>query len=96
MKNSLFALMGVATCALAASADTVGLWLFKDGAVGTDVLSATNALSPASYLGSGEAVNKGTCPVFSNDIPGKYVWANAAKKTLLDTCPRSVAFAGQS
>ena len=79
--------------------DSVGFWDFKDGLVGASATSVTNK-GFLSFLGAGVGsaltdlsnVDKGVLPVFSDDVPGRYVYSSHAYSTLLAENPQSLQF----
>jgi len=78
----------------------LGFWDFKDGAVGTSASSVTNKgslsiLEPGvgSALSDLTSVDNGVKPVFSDDIPGRYIYPSSSNlgKRLVDD-PQSLLF----
>ena len=78
----------------------LGFWDFKDGAVGASANSVTNKgslsiLDPGvgSALSDLTSVDTGMKPVFSDDIPGPYIYSSSIKagKRLVDN-PQSLLF----
>ena len=78
----------------------LGFWDFKDGAVGASANSVTNKgslsiLDPGvgSALSDLTSVDKGMKPVFSDDVPGPYIYSSSIKagKRLVDN-PQSLLF----
>lgn len=78
----------------------LGFWDFKDGAVGASANSVTNKVSLSildpgvgSALSDLTSVDKGVTPVFSDDVPGPYIYSSSIKagKRLVDN-PQSLLF----
>ena len=78
----------------------LGFWDFKDGAVGASASSVTNKgslsiLEPGvgAAISDLTTVDKGVMPIFSDDIPGRYIYPSSSKigKRLVDD-PQSLLF----
>lgn len=78
----------------------LGFWDFKDGAVGASASSVTNKgslsiLEPGvgAAISDLTTVDKGVKPIFSDDIPGRYIYPSSSKvgKRLVDD-PQSLLF----
>lgn len=82
--------------------EMLGFWDFKDGAVGASATSVTNK----GYLsgvgtGTGSALtdsgnDAGKVPVFSDDIPGRYVYPSSTRGKRLVEDPQSILFTTQA
>ena len=82
--------------------EMLGFWDFKDGAVGAAATRVTNK----GYLsgvgtGTGSALTNsgndaGKVPVFSDDIPGRYVYPSSARGKRLVEDPQSILFTTQA
>ena len=76
-------------CMQALADATEALWLFDEGAPGTEVATVTNKVDPSKYSGMAFAVNadnaqnQGRVPVYSDDAPGKYIYSNSSRSQLL-------------
>lgn len=71
------------------------LFDFKDDAVGTAANSVTNKGTYALQPGVGFAADNkdsGLVPVYSDDVPGRYIFASRDAKTPLITDPQSLKF----
>ncbi len=85
-------------CMQALADATEALWLFDEGAPGTEVATVTNKVDPSKYSGTAFAVNadnaqnQGRVPVYSDDAPGKYIYSNSSRAQLLTSNARSVRF----
>lgn len=80
--------------------EMLGFWDFKDGAVGASATSVTNKGYLTSVgIGNGEARNEvdtGMVPVFSDDIPGRYIYPSSAGGRRLVEDPQSLLFTTQN
>ena len=82
--------------------EMLGFWDFKDGAVGASATGVTNK----GYLsgigtGTGSALtdsrnDAGKVPVFSDDIPGRYVYPSSTRGKRLVEDPQSILFTTQA
>ena len=80
--------------------EMLGFWDFKDGAVGASANSVTNKgslsiLDPGvgSALSDLTSVDRGVTPVFSDDVPGQYIYPSSIKSgTRLVDNPQSLLF----
>ena len=82
--------------------EMLGFWDFKDGAVGASATSVVNK----GYLssignGTGSALtdsnnDAGKVPVFSDDIPGRYIFPSSGSKRRLVDDPQSILFTTQA
>ena len=82
--------------------EMLGFWDFKDGAVGASANSVTNkgkGYFTSVGIGNGEARNEvdtGMVPVFSDDIPGRYIYPSSAGGRRLVEDPQSLLFTTQN
>ena len=96
--GNMLAMLGVLLCLPAFSDSTEALWLFEEGAPGTEVATITNKVDPSKYSGTAFAVNadnaqnQGRVPVYSDDVPGKYIYSDSSRSQLLTSNARSVYF----
>ena len=80
----------------------LGFWDFKDGAVGASATSVTNKGYLSSIEnGTGYAISNssndaGKVPVFSDDIPGRYVYPSSERGRRLVENPQSLFFTTQA
>ena len=77
----------------------LGFWDFKDGAVGTSASSVTNKgslsiLKPGVGVALSDltSVDKGVKPIFSDDIPGRYIYPSSKLGKRLVEDPQSLLF----
>lgn len=87
--------------------EMLGFWDFKDGAVGASATSVTNKGYLSSVgIGTGSALNgrdkngavvTGMAPIFSDDIPGRYIYPSSERRgSRLVEAPQSLLFTTQN
>ena len=78
---------------LAAEANVLGFWDFKDGAAGSSVGSVSSRLGATTYTGTAgkTSATGGVLPLFDASSPG-YVYSDAQKDVLVSAKPQSVKF----
>ena len=76
---------------------TAAFYTFMDGAVGEDVGTVTNTvqaglMSGTAAITSNESGSAGELPKFSSDVPGRRIYTDATRQTLLTDSYQSISF----
>ncbi len=84
---------GAMLCLLSRADTTEALWLFEEGSPGTEVTAVVNRMDPSRYSGTAFAVNAlGHVPVYSDDVPGRYIYSDSSRTHLITSNARSIRF----
>ena len=88
MKSILLISMAFSVSAL--QAETIGLWKFEDGATGTPATVLTNSVAADSYPAIVKQGATSEFPVFSDDVPGFYLYDSQSCTNLLTDNLKSI------